>query len=391
MTVGSDSRPWALVAQCGAALAASVGVGRFALTPILPLMLAQAGLAPHDSALLATANYAGYLVGAVAGILAPGLLRLRWSARVAGIVMVASLAGMAATSELPAWLALRFVAGVASALVFVIAVDVALGRFRGREARLAGWAFGGIGAGIALTGALVLAISQVAGWQAAWLIAAALAAALVATAWRMPVPDPPPTPAVPAAAPSDGRRRIPFAAVLAGYSLEGAGYIIAGTFLVVAIGQTVPAALASASWIVVGLAALPSSALFAWLGFRRSRSGLLAIALAAQAIGVALPALAGGAGFAAVSAVLFGGTFVGIGTLSLGLGKETTVRSSVALLTAGYGLGQVLGPLVAAPFLSSGYRGALVASAVIIAVAALVVAGSHLPIRRRAAPGPDAP
>ena len=52
-----------------------MGIGRFAFTPILPMMTAEAGLTAHGGATLATANYAGYLLGALAGIVAPPLVR----------------------------------------------------------------------------------------------------------------------------------------------------------------------------------------------------------------------------------------------------------------------------------------------------------------------------
>src|SRR5258705_2736721 len=59
MTAGAGSpvRPWRIVGQGGAALTAGMGIGRFAYTPILPLMHAQAGLSPKLRPELATSNY----------------------------------------------------------------------------------------------------------------------------------------------------------------------------------------------------------------------------------------------------------------------------------------------------------------------------------------------
>src|SRR5664279_6897 len=70
--------PWVIVAQGAAALAVSMGIGRFVYTPILPLMGREAGLSKSFGATLATANYAGSLLGALAGIVSPALVRSTW-------------------------------------------------------------------------------------------------------------------------------------------------------------------------------------------------------------------------------------------------------------------------------------------------------------------------
>jgi MFS family permease len=273
------------------------------------------------------------------------------------------------------WLGLRLSAGVTSALIFVIAVSSLLDHLRGHPVHLPGWAFGGVGAGIALSGLLVLVLRSVADWRVAWWAAAGLAVLLSVPSWNLRLePAAQPVSSVPAGQAKGRRVHRWFAALFVSYTLEGVGYIIAGTFLVAAIEQRAPAWMGSAAWVLAGLAAVPSSALWAWLHRRWSRPGLLATALTVQAVGIAAPALAGGMAAALVSAVLFGATFVGVSTLALATGADLRFPRSVALLTAGYSAGQIIGPLIVTPLLRHGYQGALVVAAVIVLAAAVAAA-----------------
>jgi MFS family permease len=378
---GTDPRRIAL--QGAAAMAAAMGVGRFAYTPILPLMHTQAGLSPQLGSELATANYVGYLAGALAGIAVPALVRSRTALRASLVLVTVSLALMPATRDGSAWLALRLVAGAASALVFVIAAGALITALRDHADHLTGWGFGGVGAGIALSGALVLALRDAGTWRQAWWLVAALSLVLAIPAWQLPTEQLPTASAVPAKRVESGRADVAshgFAALVASYFLEGVGYIVAGTFLVVAIDQSAPSWVGTSAWVLVGLAALPSAALWAGLSRRWSRHRLLTTALAVQAIGIALPALVGGVGAALVSAVLFGGTFLGIATLALAIGAQISSPRAVAVLTAAYSVGQIAGPILVTPLLHSGYHQALIAGAMIVALAA-VVAGPG-PIRK---------
>jgi hypothetical protein len=347
-----------LLATAGA-LAAGMGVGRFVFTPILPLM----GLSPHLGAALATANYVGYLLGAAAGIALPPLTRSPLLLRLSLVTLVATLALMPVFPYAGAWLTLRLIAGVTSALIFVIAAQSVLAEFR---AHLVGWAFGGIGLGIALSGALVLTLGSTGDWRAAWLGAAALAAAFAALSWSLP-------PGVAGTAGSGAGSRW-FVALVVCYTLEGVGYIIAGTFLVAAIDERAPGTLGASAWVLVGVAALPSAALWAYLGRNRSRPTLLLAVLVAQAIGVALPVFSGSVVAALLSAVLFGGTFLGAVTLALAVGAHLRVARSAAVLTTAYAIGQIAGPLVVTPLLHHGYRTALLAGAIIVACGAVAAA-----------------
>ena len=356
-----------IVVPAAAAMAAGMGVGRFVYTPILPLMTARAGLSTQWGAAIATANYAGYLAGAMAGVAAPALLRSRAVYRSSLIVVVATLALMPVLTGDARWAGLRFVAGCASALVFMVAASALLTGLRAHGQHLVGHGFGGVGAGIAASGVLVLALRH-GTWQDSWWAAAALGAVLGAAAW----------PLRPSATGDDrtdrgagpaGRRW--FTSLLLAYTLEGVGYIIAGTFLVAAIDQTASTTLGSSAWIIVGVAAVPSAALWAGLSRVWSRPTLLAVALGAQAVGIALPALVGGAAAALASAVLFGATFLGVATVALATGAHLRTPRAVAILTTGYSAGQIAGPVLVTPLLHHSYQPALLAGAAVVAVAAM--------------------
>ncbi|MGP3921212.1 YbfB/YjiJ family MFS transporter [Nonomuraea sp. 10N515B] len=363
---------WATALQGAAALAASNGVARFVYTPILPLMHDQAGLSATSGANLATANYVGYLAGALAGSFAPRLVRSRPVMRASMIVMAASLALMPLTQDVTLWSGLRLIAGFTSALAFVYTVGALLSGLRRSAPHLAGWGFGGIGAGIMFSGLLVLAVREVATWRTAWWIAAVLTLLLTAVSWKLAPPAP--QTAGPAKARARARAHRWFVALALSYSLEGIGYIIAGTFLVASITQDAPGWVGAGAWVVVGLAAIPGSALWTALARRWSRPTLLAVALMLQAAGIALTGLVPGSAGALVAAAAFGGTFVGITSLALALGEHLQVPRAVALLTAGYGTGQIIGPLISRPLLGTGYSAPLLLASTVLAAATLAAA-----------------
>ena len=97
------------------ALASAMGIGRFALTPILPLMQQDAGLSLTVGGWLATGNYLGYLLGALIciALTPPPSAAIRW-----GLVLVGLTTLLMGLSDWqPLWLGLRFLSGTASAFV----------------------------------------------------------------------------------------------------------------------------------------------------------------------------------------------------------------------------------------------------------------------------------
>jgi hypothetical protein len=60
-----DAPIWQVIGAGVVALAVAMGIGRFAFTPLLPLMLRDGALEGGSGATWAAANYAGYLLGAL--------------------------------------------------------------------------------------------------------------------------------------------------------------------------------------------------------------------------------------------------------------------------------------------------------------------------------------
>jgi MFS family permease len=307
--------------------------------------------------------------------------------QVAGSALVASLVLMALTEHLWWWLAFRAVAGVASALLFIVVVRVIVRATWSHHH--AGWAYGGVGAGIVLSSLIASICDLIGGWRTAWVVTGLVVAVLLAagspgraTASDLTTDDRDLTAGGdPEVTRQGGGRRTHarlFSVLVACYFLEGAGYIIAGTFLVATAHANSVPWVAHSLWLIVGLAAVPSCVLWAWLSHHVGRPMLLMIALALQAAGIALTGSSTGTGSVIATGLLFGGTFMGATTLALAAGNDLAIPASVAILSAAYAIGQVAGPGVVSPLLAHGYQPALLGAAGIVTLAAALAALLHL-------------
>ncbi len=335
------------------AIAAAMGIGRFVYTPILPHMVDGLGMTQAQAGLIASANYLGYLLGALLAA-APSPAAARRSRLLVALAgSTASTALMAADTTMALFLALRFLGGLASAFVFVsasaIVFDRPAGPSRGQPAAVH---LTGVGIGIALSAMLVAAAAAAGGdWRTLWLASGLVSlAALLGVGWAVPGPSNHPTPARPSAPaePAPPRARLPVA-LIAAYGLFGFGYVITATFLV-AIVRTTPEIARSEPiiWVLVGAAAIPSVALWSWCGRRIGTLPAFAAACLVEAVGVVSSVLWVSWAGIVLAAVLLGGTFVGITALGLvgarqRAGGHDTGRV-LALMTASFGLGQMVGP-----------------------------------------------
>jgi MFS family permease len=355
------------------ALAVAMGIGRFAFTPLLPLMVRDGTLDALSGADWASANYVGYLVGALsAGRLDRALSRNLLLA-LAGITLVTVLA--AVVPPLPWGAALRFLAGVFSAWVLILASSGCLAQLaRWDAAALGAWIYSGVGLGIATAGIFAWwGGRQPASWL--WAEMGALAAAGTWIVHRSLVLD---TPAPTAARPAAGAVAQGQAALIVCYGLFGFGYIVPATFLPsLARSQVADPLVFGLTWPLFGASAALSIVLAARALRGVPRQRVWAAAQAVLAVGTALPALRQSLPWLAASAVLVGGTFMVITMAGLQLARERAPVHPTRLLgrmTAAFAVGQIAGPVVVRVLAQAAPGGEAVT--VTSALAALLLAAS---------------
>ncbi|WP_436180078.1 YbfB/YjiJ family MFS transporter [Acidovorax sp. LjRoot66] len=362
----ADMAPLRVALAGMVALAVAMGIGRFAFTPLLPMMLHDGVVDIATGSWLATANYAGYLAGALLYMALPWLGRrlgaVPGNAALArgGLVATVLLTGVLAFPWPASWPLLRFLAGIASALVFLGTANWCMGQLtRLGRPQLAGLIFCGPGLGIVVTG-LPTGAMVAAGWSAAagWATFAALAALLCAAIWRVlrggEAPGQSAGPAAAVSVPAPAAQRALHAVA---YGLAGLGYIVTATFLPVIARAALPAGSAwpDLFWPVFGAGVALGAFLSTRIAPHRDRRWLLAGAYLLQAVGIALGLLwPGPAGFA-LGSLLLGVPFTAITFFALQEARHQWPQAGAGftgLLTALYGIGQIAGPPMAAALLA---------------------------------------
>ncbi|MBW8465661.1 YbfB/YjiJ family MFS transporter [Acidovorax sp.] len=355
-----SQRPLAVALAGMAALAVAMGIGRFAFTPLLPMMLHDGVVTLAGGSWLATANYLGYLIGALACMALPWVApraRQRWHAvRLARWGLAATvLLTLGMALPLPgAWPALRFAAGVASALVFLnvsvwcMVRLVALG-----HAALGGLIFCGPGLGIVLTGLSASAMVAL-GWPAAagWAVFGVLSVGLCTAIWPVLQGLALPAPAAAAHAPGlalPGQGPLARTGLTLAYGLAGLGYIVTATFLPVIARAALPAGSPwpDLFWPLFGAGVALGALLSTRTPAAWDRRWLLMLAYWVQAGAIALSLVwPGPLGFA-LGSLLLGLPFTAITFYALQEARRVWPAagdSFPGLLTAAYGIGQIVGP-----------------------------------------------
>lgn len=365
-------------------LAAGMGIGRFVYTPILPFMEEGLGLTKSQAGLIASANFLGYLIGALAASMTtlPGGRRNWFLAAL--LVSALTTGAMGLSASLPLLAGLRFAGGVASALVLVFSSALIFDRLAemGRS-NLSAVYFAGVGSGIVASALLVSGAESLGlDWRSMWFSSGLVALlALAAVIWLVPggpepeIPEPPPRGA------GIDRRLI---ALAVAYGLFGFGYVITATFISTMVRNLAElSSIDSLVWPVVGLTAAPSVVLWYWIARHLGPGRSFALACVIEAAGVAMSVLMTSEWGILLSAALLGGTFMGIASLGFAYATNLATgdhRRLFALMTAAFGLGQVIGPAFAgAAFDLSGsfLIPSLVGALALVAAALLVLDDLH--------------
>ena len=362
------------------ALAVAMGIGRFAFTPILPLMIQEGTVHLAQTAWLSSSNYIGYLVGA---------LSLLKSNRhplfvVLGLTLVTLTTWLASLSDIGWLLVLRFLAGVASAWVLVSISAFAINWLKSRQVASSGLIYTGVGIGITLTGlicsyfifqsatvnaAVLSSFSSLSSrlWQylgVIALLATLLVTFLLAKINSQFTSTAAATTAAAKANPSKATHTNPttgitpaklkLANVLTAYGLFGFGYILPATFLPQIAKQWLSGQSYLLIWPFFGLAAALSVVLSQRLQRRFDNVSLLGVWRVSQiimAVGTLLPALWQSLAGLMLSALMVGGTFMVVTMAGLQVAASQVTHypkyNLSALMTASFAFGQLIGPLTA--------------------------------------------
>jgi predicted MFS family arabinose efflux permease len=330
----------------------AMGIGRFAYTPILPLMQKDLSFSNTVAGYIASSNYAGYLLGAILAGAIPLKKYRVIILKISLIISILTTAIMGLTYSHFIWYVLRFLSGVSSAYVLVLASGIVLDKLATiNKTSWSGLFYGGVGLGICLSSLFIPSLNHLYQWEGTWIGLAVVSAILSIFVWLW----------------LDEASNVVelknkennFAVVpptkwllwlIIAYGLEGLGYIVTGTFIV-SIAEKTPSFHNDATlvWMMVGLAAIPSCLIWSILAKKWGFVKSLVLAMALQSLGMAMPAFWVSKTSFIISALLFGATFMGITTLATTLGRQINPSNSsrtIGILTAIFAIGQLIGPIL---------------------------------------------
>ncbi|MDO6562399.1 YbfB/YjiJ family MFS transporter [Amphritea sp. 1_MG-2023] len=359
----------------------TMGIARFALTPMLPIMQQHAGLGISEGGGLAAINYFGYLCGALIAAMISDLVIKDRLYRCGLIMALVTTIGMGLTDNLWLWAVCRFLAGLSCAGGMLLGSGLILNWLmrHGHHSEL-GIHFCGVGLGIVLCAIAIESMQAYFDWREQWVLLTLIGVFIMIPAWRwLPPPDK-------TQQTTRGETLIdapPSAAFMrlfqVAYFCAGVGYVISATFIVALVDQ-LPGLEGQGSWafLIIGLAATPSAIGWDFIARRFGPLNALICASILQVIGILLPVIETSYLLTMIGAILYGGTFVGMVCLVLTMAGRyypTRPAKMMGKMTLSFGTAQIIAPALAGLLAehSGNYISAVYMAAFIMALGSILL------------------
>ena len=362
-------------------LALAMGIGRFAFTPLLPMMREDGLVSITDGGLLASVHFLGYWLGAVFAtkIPCPPKMMLRVSLLVIGVGTV----GMGVTDDFTVWLILRWLCGVSSAWTLVLVSNYYVKHLADNgRAEYQGWVFSGVGAGIWIAGlgSLAFMVNQI-GSSLSWQIMGVISLIAVCAVCLNMGPE---IPAVRLVVHNRESQRTPLIwRTVVAYGAAGIGYSIPATYLPVMAREIVQSPLIFGwSWPVFGAAAFVSTLLAARFQRRYSNRQLWAASQVVMAIGLLLPVIHPHILTIITAGLCVGGTFMIITMTGMKeahrIAPPQDVMRHIAVMTVSFATGQMIGPVFASSVydLTQSFAVSLIITSATLIITAMTLVGA---------------
>lgn len=361
---------------------ASIGLARFAFGLVLPAMRDELSWSYFDGGVATTANAAGYLAGAIYGARAARRYGDRTMIVWGTAGMAITLFATALSAALVPILIFRFGAGLFGGLAFVAGGTLATQLSKTTVPSALVWYPGGAGLAIFVTALGLPPIEDaVGGWRSGW-IALGVIAVAATIVLAVVVPEHRSDHVVQTATIVDRIRGLELS-----YALFGLGYISYATFVVAYVQDGEADISTVLFWATLGAATVVGSFVWPSVFARYTAGAAYPITLAVCASGVALIIVDRSTATAVASATLFGFSALavvsGVSAAARDRVRPESWGGVIGRLTATFGVGQMLGPLLGGALgdTSTGLRLGLGASAAILGAGAVVALVDH----RRAA------
>lgn len=297
----------------------SIGLARFAYTPLIPSLIQAQWFSASDVVYLGAANLVGYLIGALIGHPLARRTSNKTALRLMMLAVTLAFFACAFPFSVSWFFGWRLLSGIAGGAIMVLVAATVLPHVPASRRGLASGAiFLGIGLGIAGSGTLVPPLLSL-GLQNTWLGLGALALILTAASWfGWPSSIPHET-----TAPHIHSTKSVFNPNLyllfAQYAFMAAGLVPAMVFLVdyVARGLGAGPHVGALIWVMYGLGAIVGPVSYGFLADQLGAKLSIRLVLVVQAIAVGLLAISSSFTALALLAVILGSFPPGIVPLAL--------------------------------------------------------------------------